>query len=257
MRILMLCVLCLFATTVSAQDGSDQDSAGAATAVLKEKEEATGSLMRAAELKAKVREMRRAVLGGGASVERAEKEALAFYRRKVQKTAMKIDELRTDRDVKDAEYRLALDATLSAKDAREEDAAVRRAGRLKRQIGELDTEIQDLNQQRTQIGNAVVAIQSRMERRSRVVARLDEEETIESLPFLGETALGPDDEDMDAEDPLVHDDEFFADLMERDPRKAKQMLLLRDPDRYWRLFPLVPPEKVIRDAFAYPSQWEK
>jgi len=257
MRILMLFVLCLFATTVSAQDVADVDSTAATTAVVAEKAEPSGSLMQAAELKAKVRDMRRAVLGGGPSVERAEKEALVFYRRKVQKTAMKIDELRTERDVKDAEYRLALDASLSAEDLRAEDAAVRRAGRLKRQIGELDSEIADLHRQRTQLGNAVVAIQNRMDRRRRVIARLDEDQTIESLPFLGETALGPDDEDMDAEDPLVHNDEFFADLMERDPQRARQMLLLRDPERYWRLFPLVPPAKVLRDSFGYPSQWGK
>ncbi len=257
MRILMLSFLCLFATTASAQDVADRDETVAATAVIREKEKTPGGLLQAAELKARVRDMRRAVLGGGPSVEKAEREALGFYRRKVQKTAMKIDELRTERDVKDAEYRLALDASLSAEDTRSEDAAVRRAGRLKKQIGELDAEIRDLNRQRTQLGNAVVGIRNRMDRRRRVVARLDEEQTIESLPFLGETALGPDDEDMDAEDPLVHDDEFFADLLERDPQRARQMLLLRDPERYWRLFPLAPPAKVLRDAFKYPSQWGK
>ncbi len=258
MRILVLIVLCLFATKVSAQDEvADRSPAGARTVVVEEKAESNGTLIRAAELKVKVREMRRSVLGGGPSVEKAEREALAFYRRKVQKTAIKIDELRTERDVKDAEYRLVLDATLSAKDQRSQDVAVRRAGRLKKKIDEIDQEIEDLNRQRTQLGNAVVAIQNRMDRRRRVLERLEEEATVESLPFLGETAVGPDDDELDGEDPLLHDDEFFADLMARDPQKARQMLLLRDPERYWRLFPLVPPEKVIRDAFKYPSQWEK
>ena len=262
MRILGLCLLCLFATTVSAQDVARNDPAGAgagtqATEEKSGKSENTGTMVQAAELKAKVREMRKSVLGGGPSVENAEREALAFYRRKVQQTAIKIDELRTERDVKDAEYRLALDASLSAEDAKTEDASVRRAGRLKRTISELDAEIADLKRQRTQIGNAVVAIQNRMDRRRRVLAQLDEEAEIESLPFLGETALGPDEEEFEGEDPLLNDDEFFADLMERDPARAKQMLLLRDPDRYWRLFPLVVPEKVLSDAFEYPSQWEK
>ena len=90
-----------------------------------------------------------------------------------------------------------------------------------------------------------------------IVPAYDEEATIESLPFLGETAVGPDDDELDGEDPLVNDDEFFADLMARDPERARRMLLLRDPERYWRLFPLEPPAKVLRGAFKYPSQWEK
>ena len=68
-----------------------------------------GALLRAVDLREKVRNMRRSVLGGGPAVEEAEREALVFYRRKIQETASRIDELRTDRDAKDAEYRLALD----------------------------------------------------------------------------------------------------------------------------------------------------
>ena len=254
MRYSMLIVLGFFATNVSAQDVAELDRTAVETTAVEEQADDSGSLVAAAELRARVREMRRSVLGGGPSVEKAEREALAFYRRKVQKTAMKIDELRTDRDVKDAEYRLALDASLSAEDAQSEDVAVRRAGRLKRDIGEFDAEIAELNRQRTRLGNAVVAIQNRMDRRRRVIEHLEEDVAMDTLPFLGETVLGPDEDEFGGDDPLLLDDEFFADLMERDPERARSMLLLRDPGRYWRLFPLEPPEETIRDAFKYPSQ---
>ncbi len=263
MRTFMMFVLCIFATSVSAQEVADRnagvvgDPGTTGTVVIEEQAEGSGSLAKAAELRARVRDMRRSVLGGGPSVESAEREALSFYRRQVHETARKIDELRTDRDVKDAEYRLALDATLSADDAESENRAARRAGKLKKEIGDLDARIADLNRQRTQLGNAVVAIQNRMDRRRRVIGRLEEEATFHTLPFLGETVLGPDDEDLDTGDPLLENDEFFADLMDRDPDKARRMLFLRDPQKYWLMFPLTPPEGVFREAFAHPSQWRK
>ena len=74
-------------------------------------------LITASNLRGRVRDMRKTVLGGGPAVEKAEREALSFYRRKVQQNLRRIDELRTTHDAKDAEYQLALDATLQAQDA--------------------------------------------------------------------------------------------------------------------------------------------
>ncbi|MEN8148594.1 MAG: hypothetical protein ABFS86_02155 [Planctomycetota bacterium] len=211
-----------------------------------------GVLLKTVELRRKVRAMRRSVLGGGPAVEDAEREALVFYRKKIQEIASRIDGLRTDRDAKDAEYRLALDLTLEAEDADEGEAAARRAASLKGDIAGLDATIAELVSQRDQLSGAAGAIQKRIDRRQRVLAHFETQaEVLQPLPFLGEDVIGPDDEGLSEVDPF-EDAELFADLMRRDPDRARQILFEHDPARYWRMFPLTPPEHVLRRAFPYP-----
>jgi hypothetical protein len=211
-----------------------------------------GALLKAVDLRQKVRDMRRSVLGGGPAVEEAEREALVFYRRKIQETASRIDGLRTDRDAKDAEYRLALDSTLEARSKSSGEAAARRAARLKAEIAGIDAEIAELAQQRDQLSAASAAISARIDRRKRVLTHFDtDQEVLQPLPFLGEDVIGPDEEDLAEIDPFA-DGEFLKDLMRRDPDRARRILFERDPARYWRMFPLTPPERVLRKAFPYP-----
>ena len=207
-------------------------------------------LITASELRGRVRDMRKTVLGGGPAVEKAEREALGFYRRKVQQNLRRIDELHTTRDAKDAEYQLALDATLEAEDGDTRVAAARRASKLKTEMGNIDAEMDDLNRQRKALDNAVAATESRIKRRKRIIEHFDEGETVDTLPFLGEDVLGPDDE-MGDEDPFA-DDTFLEDLMARDPEQARAVLIDLDPVRYWKLFPLTPPESALRTALTFP-----
>jgi len=257
MRKLMLLIVLIGATAAQAQDGRPAEDppvtvrAEAATGG-EEGEEDDGGLLKVVELKGKVREMRRSIVGGGPAVEQAEREALSFYRRKLQQTASRIDDVRTQRDAKDAEYRLALDSTLEA-EGRDADSAARRAARLRGDIGDLDAEVLELTRQRDRLGHAVVAIQDRIDRRKRVIAHFETSETVETMPFLGETVLGPDDDVQGGADPFENE-ELFADLMRRDPDRARRILFERDPERYWRLFPLSPPESVLRKSFPYPSE---
>ena len=252
MRFHLISILLLGAATAWAQEGEapanppESDPPPAA-----EVDEEEGTLLKAVELRGRVREMRRSVIGGGPAVEKAEKEALGFYRRKISRNASRVDELRTQRDAKDAEYRLALDATLEANDKATSDAAARRASALRKEIGDLDAEIEELVRQRDQLSAAVASIQRRIDRRRKIMEHFDAGEEIETLPFLGEDVLGPDDEGLGGDDPFANS-AFLEDLMRRDPARARLMLFQRDPVRYWQLFPLTRPEGTLRKAIPFP-----
>ena len=111
----------------------DQPSPGTQTIVVSGDGKALRFLrVTATKLRERVRVMRKNVLGGGPSVEKSEKEALRFYRRKLEQLARRTDELHTQRDMKQAEYNVALDATLKSSDAQERDQAARDANRLRR-----------------------------------------------------------------------------------------------------------------------------
>jgi len=251
MKTLSIVLLILAGLPAWAQDAAPADEPPRTEAVEEPADE--GALLRAVELRERVRDMRRSVLGGGPAVEAAEREALVFYRRKIQEIAGRIDELRTDRDARDAEYRLALDFTLEAKSAASGEASARHAARLKAEINGIDAEIAELNQQREQLSGASAAISARIDRRKRVLTHFDSDpEILQPLPFLGEDVIGPDEEDLAASDPFA-DGEFLSDLMRRDPDQARRILFDRDPTRYWRMFPLSPPESVLRKAFPYPQ----
>jgi prefoldin subunit 5 len=250
MRTLTIALLLLVGLPAWAQDAAPIDEPPRTEAV--EEPADDGALLRAVDLREKVRGMRRSVLGGGPAVERAEREALVFYRKKIQEIASRIDELRTDRDAKDAEYRLALDFTLEAKSPTKGEAAARHAARLKAEIAGIDAEIAELIQQRDQLSAASAAISARIDRRKRVLTHFDTDpEVLQPLPFLGEDVIGPDEEELAASDPFA-DGEFLSDLMRRDPDQARRILFERDPTRYWRMFPLTPPENVLRKVFPYP-----
>ncbi len=50
----------------------------------------------------------------------------------------------------------------------------------------------------------------------------------------------------------LEDDALFNDLMERDPRRAKDLYFAADPERYWRRFPLRPPTAELRQSMTFP-----
>jgi len=251
MKTLTLVLLVLVALPAWAQDPEPPIDVPSRTEPVEEPVD-EGVLLKTVDLRTRVRAMRRSVLGGGPAVENAEKEALAFYRKKIHQTSARIDGIRTDRDVKDAEYRLALDFTLEARNPGEGEVAARRAAALKADISGLDATIAELVSQRDQLSGAAAAIQARIERRQQVLAHFETQaDVLQPLPFLGEDVIGPDEAELAAANPF-EDPEFFADLMRRDPERARQILFERDPVRYWRMFPLTPPESVFRRAFPYP-----
>jgi len=254
MKTLSICLLVLVAFPAWAEESPPAEVApkGASRTEPVEEPADEGALLRAVDLRQKVRDMRRSVLGGRPAVEAAEREALIFYRRKMQVISSRIVVLRTDRDAKDAEYRLSLDFTLEAKSREKGEAAARHAARLKAEINGIDAEIAELIQQRDQLSSASAAIRARFDRRKRVLTHFDaDEEILQPLPFLGEDVIGPDEQELAAADPFA-DEGFLSDLFRRDPDQARRILYERDPTRYWCRFPLTPPESVLRKAFPYP-----
>lgn len=249
-----LCMGATVASVASAQEGpppAERNPIDKAEADSEAEAEPDGVLIEAVELRGKVRDMRRSVLGGGPAVEKAEREALSFYRKKISQNARRIDELRTQRDAKDAEYRLALDSTLEAKNKETSEASARKAATLRAEIEEIDVEIDELSEQRDRISAAVAAIQARMNRRKRILDHFETPEEITSMPFLGEDVLGPDEGDLVGGDPFA-DSAFLADLLRRDPAQARRILFDRDPMRYWKLFPLTPPVSSLHKAIPFP-----
>jgi len=256
---LPLWALCALIHPVSAQDGGTPPpaqpvptKAPAEGGAESSDENEDGPLLTAVDLRGRVRDMRKTVLGGGPGVAKAEREALVFYRRKIQQNLRDGDELRTTRDAKEAEYQVALDSTLRAGGSDQRNQAASRAAGLRAEIAGITGEIAELEGQRKNLDNAVIAIERRMKRRKKIIEHFDSGEQIDTLPFLGEDVLGPDEEGGIVADPFA-DDEFLRDLMERDPARAREILIDLDPARYWKLFPLTPPETLLRQAVPFPA----
>ncbi|MHC4959324.1 MAG: hypothetical protein ACYTGN_13220 [Planctomycetota bacterium] len=249
----LLCTL-LFAAPVWAQDAAapEGDKPKDAPKAAEPKKEIDSAALTATRLRDKVRTMRRDVLGGGPAVERSEKEALKFYRRKINELARQAEELRTKSAMKQAEYDLALETTLNAEDEDERAEAAREAGKLRTEISELDAEVGALERQSDMLGRGVAAIQKRIQRRKRLVSRFDDPGILEELPYLADELLDFEEESAAAGDPFL-DEGFIADLLARDPEGARALLFKMDPVGYWKRFPLTPPKAALRKALKFPA----
>jgi hypothetical protein len=215
-----------------------------------ETEETASSAISSTELRNKVRGMRKQVLGGGTAVLNSEKAALKFYRGKIQDMARHADDLRTQRDSKDAEYRVALDTTLKSEDAGERADAARTARRLKQEIRGLDSEIAAIEKRGESLGRGVAGIQRRIDKRKRVLSQFDREDLVDDLPYLDDEVLG-DDEGGDGVDPFS-DEDFVNDLLESDPEGARRLLFEADPIAYFKRFPIKPSGRALKKALAFP-----
>lgn len=215
-----------------------------------EVEETSSSAISSTALRNKVRNMRKQVLGGGVAVMKSEKAALKFYRGKIQEMARRADDLRTQRDSKDAEYRVALDTTLKSEDPGERADAARTARRLKQEIRELDAEIFEIEKRGESLGRGVAGIQRRIDKRKRVLSQFDRATLIDDLPYLDDEVLG-DDEGDDGIDPFS-DEDFVNDLLASDPEAARRLLFEADPIAYFKRFPLKPSGRALKRALAFP-----
>lgn len=213
--------------------------------------ETTSSALSSTELRNKVRGMRKQVLGGGKAVANSEKAALKFYRGKIQEMARRADDLRTQRDSKDAEYRVALDTTLKSDDPGERADAARTARRLKQSIRGLDGEIAEIEKRGESLGRGVAGIQRRIDKRKRVLSTFDQEGMVEDLPYLDDEVLGDDEEGADGVNPFS-DEEFVNDLLASDPEGARRILFEADPVAYFERFPLTPSRRALKKALAFP-----
>jgi hypothetical protein len=209
------------------------------------------SLLTSTRLRGNVREMRKQVLGGGPAVVKSEKEALRFYRGKIQEMARRADDLRTQRDSKDAEYRVALDTTLTSEDPTERADAAREAQRLKTEIRSLDAEIADMEKRGEAIGRGVEGIQRRISKRERLVSQFERSDMVEDMPYLADDVLGDDVESSGSSSPFT-DEGFIQDLLRRDPEAARRLLFEADPKAYFERFPLKPIPGSLKRALPYP-----
>ena len=251
MRILSTLLLFLYVIVPAAHaqdDAAPEEPAKTEPAPEKNVEES--ELLTASSMRDRVRTMRKNVLVGGPAVVRSEKEALKFYRKKVNEVARRTDELRTQRDVKESEYDLALDTTLKAANDEEQQAAARTASKLRGEMAELDTEIALLERQGEGLGRAIGAIRKRMEQRKRLLSRFDRPEYAEELAYLGDGLLEMDDEE-EGGDPFV-DEAFINDLIKRDEAAARKLLFGTSTELYWKKFPLTPPRVALSRALRPP-----
>jgi len=227
-------------------------AAGLAAAQGDEKPEAKeddGTLLTSTRLRGQVRDMRKQVLGGGPAVVKSEKEALRFYRGKIQEMARRADDLRTQRDSKDAEYRVALDTTLGSDDPSERADAAREAQRLKSEIRMLDGEIADMEKRGEALGRGVEGIRRRISKRERLVSQFERDDLVDDMPYLADDVLGDDIDAGSGNDPF-EDEGFIEDLLRRDPEAARRLLYEADPVKYFERFPLKPVS--MRKALPFP-----
>ena len=253
MRFLMMTLIfCPLAWAQDAEEPVPEEKPEPVEAKPVEEKVEEGELLTATRLRERVRTMRKDVLVGGPAVVRSEKEALKFYRKKLNELARRADELRTNRDVKESEYDLALDTTLNAKDEAERQQAARQASVLRAEMAELDTEIALLDRQGEALGNGVMAIRKRMEQRKRLLTRFDRPDSYEELPYLSDGVLDLDGDDEAGGDPFV-DEGFIEDLIRRDPHNARKVIYQYSVDIYWKKFPLTPPRSALKVLLKFPE----
>ena len=255
---IVFALLFAFAGPSFAQD--DPEGAGGAEASQpregaekKAPAEEESSLLTATKLREKVRTTRRNILAGGPAVEKSEKEALRFYRRKINALARQTEELRTNHAMKQAEYEIALESTLKAETPGERASAAREASKLRAEMRALDADVKALERQGDMLGRGVAGIQKRMDARKRMIRRFESPEALEDLPYLSDEILEfAEEEEAEGGDPFM-DEEFINDLLARDPAAAKSLLFSHDPIGYWKRFPLTPPRAALKRALLFPA----
>ncbi|MEM7516080.1 MAG: hypothetical protein AAF368_04035 [Planctomycetota bacterium] len=209
----------------------------------------------AEELRGRIHDMRMNVLlGGDDAVKRAEQEAIQFYGEKSEVGETRLDSLQAERTEKRTTYDLRLDQALSADTPSSRAKAMEEASSLRRQLDELEQESVDLTEKRTRLSSLVSAVESRDREREKLAAKIETSRTLESdfgLPSLG-IGLAPDVAVATEAGSSLANDGLIADLMERDPIAARQLLYEADPQGYWKRFPLRPPGEALRAVMRFP-----
>ena len=240
-----LTLLSLVALAALPQDPIQPVPAGAA-------EPPAGDETRAEALKNRIHDMRMNLLLGGDRVRQAEAEAVDFYELKSGQIDQQIDVLRSDLSVKRASYNVALERALNAPEASARQAAMKDATVLRREIDSIEADSSELGKRRKNLSSLIDVVNKRGRERETLAAKIETSsglEDLSALPFAG-IGLAPVVEPEPVQPAL--DDALVADLMKRDPRRARQVLFEADPNAYWQRFPLQPPTDVLREAFTFP-----
>ena len=227
------------------QDLTDASAGAPAPTGLKGNSEAAT----AEGLRQKIRAMRMNLLLGGDQVRQAEEQAVDFYNAKTRSVDGRIDDVETELVELRANYDVVLDRALE--DGGED--ALREAQPIRSRISGLESESEDLMKRRERLSELVASVESRDRERRRLVDQIESASALpESLgaPMMG-IGLAPPAIAEPASAPL-EDDALLRDLMERDPRRAKDLYFRADPVRYWQRFPLDPPAAELRDAMRFP-----
>lgn len=206
-------------------------------------------------LRSRIREMRMNLLLGGDQVRQAEREAAAFYTQKGQSVDRRMDDVATELSEVEATYDVTLDRALDGRGTAAGQEALGEAQALRARVASLEGEYDRLEERRGRISELVAGVEERDRERQRLVDRLEatsvDSAGLGAFPALG-IGLAPDVAvATEASSPWA-DDALFQDLMERDPRAARQMLFQSDPAAYWERFPLQPPARELRRAISIP-----
>lgn len=205
------------------------------------------------DLRGRIREMRMSLILGGDNVQRAESEAIDFYNQKIDTVDQRMDSLDAELTEKRAVYDLALDNALAADQDSERESTMLRAQELRAEITALEGEEQELDGKRDGLNGLVRGVEQRGLDREKLAAKLA---TVDNLDegvglTLGAVGLAPPAVQGVSGSPL-DDDRMIQDLLDRDPRRARELLFKTDPAGYWRRFPLRPPTEALQGALAFP-----
>ena len=206
-------------------------------------------------LKNRIRGMRSNLLLGGENVRQAEAEAADFYTGKIEQVNLQLDALSAEQTELRASYDLALGRTLESTDEKERVFAMREASRLRAQIAAVEKDAETFRKQRRGLQNMVDGVGSRERERLKLSAQLDsfaDPSQSSGLMPMG-VGLAPEVDTETKEASFYLDEGFIADLMARDPRRAREVLFAADPVEYWLRFPLQPPGDGLKEALAFPA----
>ncbi|MEO0650873.1 MAG: hypothetical protein AAFZ65_09350 [Planctomycetota bacterium] len=214
---------------------------------------AEGASVTAEGLRKNIRDMRMNLLLGGDRVKAAEQEAIGFYRERQGFVDQRLDSVDADLIELRASYEVVLDRSLNATNSGQRTAAFREAQPLRQEIEALEAERGELVGKRDHLQGLVRGIESRDDDRQRLVAQLETSavtpETL-ALPAFG-VGLAPPPAPTEAGSPL-EDVGLLADLLERDPDRARTLMWDLDPVGYWEIFPLDPPTRPLVQAMPFP-----
>lgn len=205
-------------------------------------------------LRARIHGMRMNLLLGGNRVRDAEAEAVGFYNDKVELVETRIDTIQVELSEKNASYNVLLERALSDESsATGRRDALAEATRLRSEVGTLESEKEQLETRRGELGKLITSVESRDRERSRLATQLETNDRSDDpfgIPFM-RIGLAPAAQPSAPISPL-EDEALVRDLLERDPAGAKTMLFEMDPVGYWQRFPLQPPRAALRRVLAFP-----
>lgn len=240
-----LALLALQATSSLAQEDP-----GASSALASPAPPSPSARTKAAELKQRIHSLHKELLSGGPKVREADREALSFYHRKAESLEKQLYSSKADLLSAEAEYEAALDSTLNERQPRRIEALARNASEKKAALDQLHNDRKRLEQQRDLAITTATTIQKRVDRRQRLKDQFSDTDlrdtgALFSLPLAADEEQAP---------PPVNpfNRRILLDLARRDPIKARSIIRTQDPELYWQLWPLVPPQKILKRALPFP-----